>query len=75
MPAKVTAFRTGMRVHGRSGRPRPECGEPVQRIRYKDNETNCCARCRTGSRILKDRSLSRRLKQDWPDTLDALRAL
>ena len=75
MPAKVTAFRDGMRVHGRFGRPCPVCGEPVQRIRYKDTETNYCARCQTSSRILRDRSLSRLLKQDWPDTLDDLRKL
>ena len=75
MPAKVTSFRDGMCVHGRFGRPCPECGEPVQRIRYKDNETNYCARCQTGSRILKDRSLSRLLKQDGPGTLDDLHAL
>lgn len=75
MPARVTAFRDGMRVHGRFGKSCPECGEPVQRIRYKDNETNYCARCQTGSRLLRDRSLSRLLKQDWPDTLDDLRTL
>ena len=75
MPRKVTAFRDDMRVHGRYGRPCPDCGEPVQRIRYKDNETNYCARCQTGSRILKDRSLSRILKQDWPSTLDELHSL
>ena len=72
MPAKVTAFRKDMAVHGKFGEPCPVCGEPVQRIRYKDNETNYCARCQTGSRILKDRSLSRLLKQDWPKTLDDL---
>ena len=75
MPEKVTAFRDGMRVHGRFGKPCPDCGEAVQRIRFKNNETNYCARCQTGSRILKDRSLSRLLKQDWPDTLDDIRAL
>ena len=72
LPQKVTAFRDGMAVHGRFGKPCPDCGEPVQRIRYKDNETNYCARCQTGSRILKDRSLSRLLKKDWPKTLDEL---
>ena len=72
MPKKVTAFRPGMSVHGRFGMPCPVCGQPVQRIRYKSNETNYCARCQTGSRILKDRSLSRLLKQDWPKTLDEL---
>ena len=70
MPKKVTAFRDGMAVHGRFGKPCPICGESVQRIRYKDSETNYCARCQTGSRILKDRSLSRLLKEDWPKTLD-----
>lgn len=72
LPDKVTAFRAGMAVHGRYGRPCPACGEPVQRIRYKDNETNYCARCQTDSRVLKDRSLSRLLKNDWPKTLDDL---
>ncbi len=72
IPAKVTAFRPEMRVHGRFGDPCPECGAPVQRIRYKSNETNYCAQCQTGSRILKDRSLSRLLKEDWPKTLDDL---
>lgn len=72
MPRKVTAFRDGMRVHGRFGKPCPDCGEPVQRIRYKDNETNYCAKCQTGSRLLRDRSLSRLLKSDWPRTLDDL---
>ncbi len=71
-PKKVTAFHDDMSVHGRFGKPCPTCGEPVQRIRYKSNETNYCARCQTGSRILKDRSLSRLLKQDWPKTLDEL---
>lgn len=72
IPAKVTAFREGMAVHGRFGLPCPDCGEPVQRIRYKDNETNYCARCQTGCRILRDRSLSRLLRKDWPATLDDL---
>ncbi|MCH7835101.1 MAG: hypothetical protein IH911_08520 [Proteobacteria bacterium] len=71
-PKKVTAFRDEMSVHGRFGKPCPACGEPIQRIRYKSNETNYCAQCQTGSRILKDRSLSRLLKQDWPKTLDEL---
>ena len=70
MPKKVTAFREGMAVHGRFGRPCPDCGQPVQRIRYKSNETNYCAACQTGSRLLKDRSLSRLLKDDWPKSLD-----
>ncbi|HLQ46096.1 MAG TPA: zinc finger domain-containing protein, partial [Planctomycetaceae bacterium] len=69
-PEKVTAFRDGMAVHGRFGRPCPNCGSPVQRIRYADNETNYCARCQTGGRVLADRSLSRLLKNDWPRTID-----
>ncbi len=72
MPASVTAVRDGMKVHGRYREPCPDCGEPVQRIRYKSNETNYCAACQTGGRILKDRSLSRILKDDWPKTLDEL---
>ena len=72
IPGKVTAFRAGMAVHGRYGEPCPICAEPVQRIRYKDNETNYCARCQNESRLLRDRSLSRLLKQDWPKTLDDL---
>lgn len=71
LPVKVTAFRPDMQVHGRFGKPCRACGAPVQRIRYKDNETNYCARCQTGSRILKDRSLSRLLKADWPASLDS----
>jgi formamidopyrimidine-DNA glycosylase len=70
-PEKVTAFRDGMAVHGRFGLPCPVCGTPVQRIRYADNETNYCARCQTGGRLLADRALSRLLKQDWPRSLDA----
>ncbi len=69
-PEKVTAFREGMAVHGRFGKPCPVCGSPVQRIRYADNETNYCARCQTGGRLLADRALSRLLKQDWPRSLD-----
>ena len=72
MPTRVTAFRDGMNVHGRFGKPCPVCGQPVQRIRYKSNETNYCAACQTNSRVLKDRSLSRLLRQDWPKTLDEL---
>ncbi len=72
MPGKVTAFRAGMAVHGRYGQPCPVCGNPVQRIRYKTNETNYCAICQTGARLLKDRSLSRLLKKDWPKSLDEL---
>lgn len=71
-PEKVTAFREGMAVHGRFGKPCPVCGAPIQRIRYADNETNYCARCQTGGRLLADRALSRLLKQDWPRSLDEL---
>ena len=74
-PEKVTAFRKGMAVHGRYGEPCPRCGEKIQRIRYADNETNYCARCQTGGRVLADRSLSRLLRSDWPRTLEALEAL
>jgi len=69
-PEKVTAFRPGMAVHGRYGLPCPVCGAKVQRIRYASNETNYCARCQTGGRLLADRAMSRLLKQDWPRTLD-----
>ena len=69
-PEKVTAFREGMAVHGRFGKPCPVCGSPVQRIRYADNETNYCARCQTGGRLLADRALSRLLKKDWPRSID-----
>jgi len=74
-PEKVTAFRKGMAVHGRYGEPCPRCGETIQRIRYADNETNYCARCQTGGKLLADRSLSRLLKSDWPRTLDELESL
>jgi len=74
-PEHVTAFRKDMAVHGRFGEPCPRCGEPVQRIRYADNETNYCARCQTGGALLADRSLSRLLKTDWPRTLEELDAL
>ena len=74
-PEQVTAFRDGMAVHGRYGQPCPRCGEKVQRIRYADNETNYCARCQTGGKLLADRSLSRLLKSDWPRTLDELETL
>jgi len=70
-PEKVTAFRDDMAVHGRFGLPCPVCNTPVQRIRYADNETNYCARCQTGGRLLADRALSRLLKQDWPRSVDA----
>ena len=68
-PEKVTAFREEMAVHGKFGKPCPDCGTTVQRIRYKSNETNYCPGCQTGGRLLADRSLSRLLKDDWPDTL------
>jgi len=71
-PEHVTAFREDMAVHGRFGKPCPRCGEPVQRIRYADNETNYCARCQTDGKLLADRSLSRLLKADWPRTLEEL---
>ena len=74
-PEKVTAFRNGMAVHGRYGQPCPRCGDKVLRIRYADNETNYCARCQTGGKILADRSLSRLLGSDWPRTLEELEAL
>jgi len=71
-PEKVTAFREGMAVHGRYGKPCPACGAPVQRIVFAENETNYCPRCQTGGRILADRALSRLLKKSWPRTLDEL---
>ena len=71
-PERVTAFREGMAVHGRYGKPCPRCGEKVQRIRYADNETNYCARCQTGGRLLADRALSRLLKASWPKHIDDL---
>ena len=74
-PEKVTAFREDMAVHGRYGKPCPRCGEKIQRIRYADNETNYCAKCQTGGKVLADRSLSRLLKSDWPRTLEALEAM
>jgi formamidopyrimidine-DNA glycosylase len=74
-PEKVTAFRKDMTVHGRYGEPCPRCGEKIQRIRYADNETNYCARCQTGGKVLADRSLSRLLRSDWPRTLEELEAL
>jgi formamidopyrimidine-DNA glycosylase len=74
-PEKVTAFRPDMAVHGRFGLPCPICGQPIQRIRYADNETNYCAQCQTGGKVLADRSLSRLLGKDWPRTLDELELL
>jgi formamidopyrimidine-DNA glycosylase len=69
-PEKVTAFREGMAVHGRYGQPCPVCGTKVQRIRYAANETNYCARCQTGGRLLADRAMSRLLHEDWPRSID-----
>jgi formamidopyrimidine-DNA glycosylase len=74
-PEKVTAFRKDMAVHGRYEEPCPRCGDKILRIRYADNETNYCARCQTGGKVLADRSLSRLLRSDWPRTLDELEAL
>jgi formamidopyrimidine-DNA glycosylase len=71
-PEKVTAFRAEMAVHGKFGKPCPVCGTPVQRIRYAENETNYCARCQTGGRLLADRAMSRLLKDDWPRNVDEL---
>jgi formamidopyrimidine-DNA glycosylase len=71
-PAKVTAFRDDMAVHGKFGEPCPRCGSKVQRIVYASNETNYCATCQTGGKLLADRSLSRLLKDDWPKTLEEL---
>jgi len=71
-PEKVTAFRPEMAVHGRFGKPCPVCGAPVQRIVHAENETNYCARCQTGGRLLADRALSRLLKTDWPRTLEEM---
>jgi formamidopyrimidine-DNA glycosylase len=74
-PEKVTAFRKDMAVHGRFGEPCPHCGEKIQRIRYADNETNYCAKCQTGGKLLADRSLSRLLGSDWPRSMEELEAL
>jgi formamidopyrimidine-DNA glycosylase len=71
-PKKVTAFREDMAVHGRYGQPCPRCGEKIQRIRYAANETNYCARCQTGGKLLADRALSRLLREDWPRSLEEL---
>lgn len=71
-PEKVTAFRADMAVHGKYGKPCPVCGSPVQRIVHAENETNYCAKCQTGGKLLADRSLSRLLKDDWPRTLEEL---
>jgi formamidopyrimidine-DNA glycosylase len=72
LPEKVTAFRDDMAVHGRYGKPCPVCGSPVQRIVYAENETNYCARCQTGGKLLADRALSRLLKKSWPKSIDEL---
>jgi formamidopyrimidine-DNA glycosylase len=74
-PEKVTAFREEMAVHGRYGLPCPSCGARIQRIRYASNETNYCAACQTGGRLLADRALSRLLREDWPRTLEELEEL
>jgi formamidopyrimidine-DNA glycosylase len=74
-PEKVTAFRPEMAAHGRFNLPCPRCGDPIQRIRYADNETNYCPTCQTGGKVLADRSLSRLLGSDWPRTLHELEAL
>jgi formamidopyrimidine-DNA glycosylase len=71
-PEKVTAFREGMAVHGRYGKPCPDCGGPVQRIVYAANEANYCPQCQTGGRLLADRALSRLLREDWPRSLEEL---
>jgi len=72
LPEKVTAFHEEMAVHGRYRKPCPVCGSPVQRIVYAENETNYCARCQTGGKILADRALSRLLKASWPRSIDEL---
>jgi len=74
-PEKVTAFRESMAVHGRYGQPCPDCGAKVQRIRYATNETNYCARCQTGGKLLADRGLSRLLHEDWPRSLEEMELL
>ena len=71
-PEKVTAFREGMAVHGRYGKPCPDCATPVQRIVYADNESNYCPKCQTGGKLLADRALSQLLRSDWPKTLEEL---
>jgi formamidopyrimidine-DNA glycosylase len=74
-PEKVTAFREGMAVHGRYGKPCPRCGTRIQRIRYAANETNYCPTCQTGGKLLADRALSRLLREDWPRTLEEMESL
>ncbi|HWH02507.1 MAG TPA: DNA-formamidopyrimidine glycosylase family protein [Gemmatimonadales bacterium] len=73
-PEKVTAFREGMAVHGRFRKPCPDCGAPIQRIRYAENEVNYCPKCQTGGKVLADRAMSRLLKEDWPRSLEELEA-
>lgn len=75
LPVEVTAFHEEMAVHGRAGKPCPACGSLVQRIAHASNETNYCATCQTGGRLLADRALSRLLKEDWPRTVEELEAL
>jgi formamidopyrimidine-DNA glycosylase len=74
-PERVTAFREEMAVHGKYGRPCPDCGAPVQRVVYAENELNYCPGCQTGGRVLADQALSRLLKGDWPSTLEELERL
>jgi formamidopyrimidine-DNA glycosylase len=74
-PEKVTAFHPEMGAHGRYGEPCPQCGSPIQRIVYAENEANYCATCQTGGKLLKDRALSQLLKDDWPRTIEALEEL
>lgn len=74
-PDKVTAFHPAMKAHGKFGQACPQCGSPIQRIRYAENETNYCVICQTGGRLLKDRSLSRLLRDDWPRTIEELEDL
>jgi formamidopyrimidine-DNA glycosylase len=71
-PDKVTAFREEMAVHGKYRQPCPVCGAPIQRIVYARNESNYCAACQTGGKLLSDRALARLLKDDWPKTLDEM---
>lgn len=71
-PTRVTAFRDGMAAHGRYGKPCPVCGSPIQRIRHAENETNYCATCQTGGKLLADRALSSLLRKDWPKTLEEM---
>lgn len=73
-PGKVTAFREDMAVHGKYGKPCPVCGDPIQRISYAKNETNYCATCQTGGKLLADRAMSRLMKKDWPRSLEELEA-